>query len=375
MKENVIMKKASYLFMQINKEPKSTEYQKELAVENISETSVEMDSGVDADLDELDLFDEGLYDNKEPEQIANEIRMAKENEEYNKLNMFGENVYSDKGSDTSDNSIKYPEVLADKEFRVSRKEALTSVEVKSPFIVGKKNSKKAAIEEDDVVYKTIPKISFREGRRAKVIGYVRADKRIKRKRVREKNVIGMLNYDFPVYKKEGFNRDLVGYIKTESDNSDFDSYIKVSKSNIGMKLLILLLVIGLGIGISQIKLPEGWNFENMTLFLTEQNIIRNNINVNIVHDEVMVVGEHGNTFTMQIAGDDNISVEFIGMCGNQELFRTTQYNIDKVAESDIFSGIDIKNIANESNCVLITNVYKAGKYVGKLESQFKVIIE
>ena len=28
MKENVIMKKASYLFMQINKEPKSTEYQK-----------------------------------------------------------------------------------------------------------------------------------------------------------------------------------------------------------------------------------------------------------------------------------------------------------------------------------------------------------
>ena len=278
MKENVIMKKASYLFMQINKEPKSTEYQKELAVENIAETSVEMDSGVDADLDELDLFDEGLYDNKEPEQIANEIRMAKENEEYNKLNMFGDNVYSDKGSYNSDNSIKYPEVLADKEFRVSRKEALTSVEVKSPFIVGKKNSKKAAIEEDDVVYKTIPKISFREGRRAKVIGYVRVDKRIKRKRVREKNVIGMLNYDFPVYKKEGFNRDLVGYIKTESDNSDFDSYIKVSKSNIGVKLLILLLVIGLGIGISQIKLPEGWNFENMTLFLTEQNIIRNNIN-------------------------------------------------------------------------------------------------
>lgn len=372
----MVMRKISYLFMQINKEPKVTEYQKQQVADLIIKENNETDNyvGVDADLEDMDLFDEGIYDNKEPEQIAEEIKIAKENEEFNKLNMFGESVY-DETVDTTDHIIKYPEVIVDKEFRVSRKEALTSVEIKSPFVVGKKNSKKTCIEDDDVLYKTVPKISFREGRRAKVIGYVRADKKVKKRKVHEKNIIGMLNYEFPVYKKEGFNRDLVGYIKSESDNLEYDTYIKVSKSNLGKKIMIFILMILLAFGISRIKLPEGWDFENMTLFLTEQNIIHSNINVSLVHDEVMIVDDTGVQFNIQLSGEEDLEAEFIIQDGDTVLCQSNHIPIEEAGNNTNWICITNKGDKGKYNCTMITKIYKADKYIGELKSEFELRIK
>ena len=163
----------------------------------------------------------------------------------------------------------------DYNYRVSLKQARTMTEEKRPFIVYKLGTKKE-VENIDAIYHTALKMKI-EDKSIQRLGFLMTDKKektIKLRKGNKKKFRGVIDEEFPIYKKRPFNTKKVGYIKLAESTPYKDIYVEVVEKQ-GYKWLLALFIIICSIGLF-LKFGDtgDWqiNWEKLTAFKTEEVI-------------------------------------------------------------------------------------------------------
>jgi len=346
------MKRAFYLFMQGMKVKKGSKRKKLKDSKMVVEQNI---TGHEETVGPVDMFDDDLYG-------QNDFRAE----------MFTDNFYNEYDKEVNNKENDTNVLTVDKDFRVSRKEALTSIETKSPFIVGKMNGKKACIEEDDIIYKTVSKLSYKENHNIRLVGHMEVFKAPRSKRVSEKDIeksLGIINDEYLVSKRKGFNQSKIGYLKLENDNSGYDKYIQINRSKGLRPILGFIIICGLILLVSKVELPEGWNFDNLTLYQVQERIEKQDISVEVLHDESVAVLDGKAAMQFQTISEKELGIEIVISCNGKEIYRSARMSTSEYEDTGSLEFVVEGYRAGEYNCSLICEVYRANKFIGKLESE------
>lgn len=358
------MKKAKYLFLKTIKlkEKKKPVKKAKAAANKIETNAVEMNNT--PEIGESSIFSDDDYDYDSDNAFSN--------------SMFADDDYEEVDSDINGSSQELQQLSFDYSWQVSKKEALVSIEAKSPFIVGKLDSTKAKIEETDRVYRTIPKIKYTDNRRARRIGYIEVTDKVKTQRVnmnRSKNIVGIVNDSYIITKKKGINQRKIGYIKLNDDNSGIDKYVEVTKSKGLEGMLVWLVLIDLILILMNARLPENWNFDwkNLTLYKTEeQTEYRDNI-VRIEHnaEPILKDGQLGLDLTSSGSTETDGKIQFILKIVDVASGETI-YESEMLEAGASLQSVEISKEyeVGEYECNIVCDTYRASLYIGTVESDF-----
>ena len=357
------MKKAKYMFMKYIKVKAPKEKKKKVKKDKVVSNPINV---VESGNEPMDWFDNSLYENDGG-------------------GMFDDSFY-DEFYTSSNNSFidDLDEIFISEDYKVSKKEALTSIEAKTPFIVEKVDGKKPRIDEYDNVYKTVSKIKHSDGQRARRVGYMRVADKIERQPIlfmREKNILGVFHGKCIITKKKGFNQSKIGYVKLESNGMEIDRYVEITKSKGIRPLMMWLLVLGLVFLLKDVKMPENWNFDwkNLRLYKTEEYTEYKESIVEINHN-------------MQGTLTDGILKLNMTSKGNEDTDGLILYNVkildvgsnDILYESGLLEKVDIQEIeisknyeVGEFECKIICDTYRDSKlkFIGTVESDFILVVE
>lgn len=376
------MKKVKYLFM---KTVKVKEYMKE--VEDIPKKSKTVIMERDEKGEKVDAitagggswFDDDFYDNVQEPQPT-------QNEDISNLDIIPDCLYEDNVKRkvyvrSTDNLEK---MTVDDSYRVTKREALTSIEAKTPFIVGKIDGKKLRIDENDIVYKTIPKMQHQDGKRAMRIGYIQVSDKLKCRHLKlenNENIVGLLHDDYIITKKKGFNQEKIGYIKLKDDDSGIDKYVEVTKGKGARDLLMWLLLIAIIILLSNFKLPEDWHFDwkNLKLYKTEEQIENKESIVKISHNakavlvDSMIQLDLTSETESEADGELLFTLKIIDSSSGESVFESELLEAgSSVAEIKLDKAYSNGEYGMTIECI----TYKNNKfnYVGTVESSFIMVV-
>lgn len=359
------MKKAKYLFL---KNIKLKEKKK--AVKKDKEPANKIETNVVEMSNTPEMGDTSIFSDDDYEYDADSTFNS---------SMFNDNDYEE--TDSVDTMSEIQQFSFDYDWQVSKKEALVSIEAKSPFVVGKIGNSKAKIEETDRVYRTIPKIKYTDNKRARRIGYVEVTDKVKVQRVnpsKSKNIVGIVSDDYLITKKKGFNQRKIGYIKLKDDDSGIDKYVEITKSKGLEGVLIWLILIDLILLLMNVRLPENWNFDwkNLTLYKTEeQTEYRDNI-VRIEHnaEPILKDGQLGLDLTSSGSTETDGKIQFIlkivDVVSGEVIYQSEMLEAGTAIQTvEISKEYEV----GEFECKIVCDTYRDSLYIGTVESVFIII--
>ena len=373
------MKKVKYLFM---KKVKIKEYKREVKENNYNPAAIASLSlggySENAESENISIFDDDYYDSddsKDKKEVCVDDN-----------SMFNDGYYEKSENDKiiiEKSSDNLKQLTFDSTYRVSKREALTSIEAKTPFIVGKNKSKKPKIEEYDAVYKTIPKIKHSDKKGARRVGYLQVSDKVRKQHIniaKSKNVIGIVNDDYCITKKKGFYQRKIGYVKLQDDNSGKDKYVEVTKSKGIEFLLILLILVGIGLLIKNCDLPDEWHFnlKNLSLYKTEKQVEYEEHMLTVHHDAspVMKDGVLELNLVSEKSGDADGDLEYIVKIIDN-MSDETIFESEKLKEGEGLQSVpvDKKYEVGEYHCDILCDAYKGLIYLGTVESDMVMIVK
>lgn len=348
-----------------------------------------------------DYFTDDFYDSYEIENIQKQLDNSSSEEEVcteeETKDLFSDDLYTSTEKEKTASSFSKPVVSKNTDglkeysfassYRVTRKEALTSIEAKSPFVVMKIMDKKAKISEDDGVYRTIPKIKHSDRKKALRIGYVEVTKKPTLSNMNPLSSIvkGIVNDEYLITSKRKFNTKKIGYIKiTPSIPTEIESlteeYVEVRESRgvtpfLTAALLTALIVTLLPSGLDKLK-ENNWHFNpsNLRIYKTESTIDYTESTVTIYHSANPILKDNILPINITSEKKDGLSYEVEikeGLTGN------TLYKSEKIESGDGIAEIEIssENLSlaediNSEDCLLECKTYRGNKYIGSVESTF-----
>lgn len=362
----------------------------------VSEPSISSPTEQSKAFEETDYFTDDFYDSLEIEEIQKQLDKDNYSEEScteeETKDLFSDDIYAssekEKASSkkvVSKNTDGLKEYSFATSYRVTRKEALTSIEAKSPFVVMKIMDKKAKISEDDGVYRTIPKIKHSDRKKALRVGYVEVSKKPTLSKMNPLSSIvkGVVNDEYLITSKRKFNTKKVGYIKiTPSINTDTigsltEEYVEIRESRgvtpfLTAALLTALIVTLLPSGLDKLK-ENNWHFDpsNLRIYKTESTIDYTESTVTIYHSANPILKDNILPINITSEKKDGLSYEVEikeGLTGN------TLYKSEKIESGDGIAEIEINSedlsIAEDVDCLLECKTYRGNKYIGSVESTF-----
>lgn len=332
---------------------------------------------VSADLSSL--FDDDFYGNAPKRQTT-------QNKDNDDLDIYSDSLYEDvKRKIYVRSTDNLERMTVDTSYRVTKREALTSIEAKTPFIVGKIDGKKLRIDENDIIYKTIPKMQHQDRKRAMRIGYIQVSDKLKCRHLKlenNENIVGLLHDDYIITKKKGFNQEKIGYIKLKDDDSGIDKYVEVTKGKGARDLFKWLLLISIIIILSNFKLPEDWHFDwkNLKLYKTEEQVEDKESIVEISHNAKAALVD--NKIQLDLAskaesdtnGELLFTLKIIDNSSGESVFESALLEAgSSVAEIQL----DKTYSNGEYDMVIECITYKNNKfnYIGTVESSFIMTVK
>lgn len=349
-----------------------------------------------------DYFTDDFYDSYEIENIQKQLEDSSSEEEIcteeEVKSLFSDDLYTSTEKEKTASSFSKPVVSKNTDglkeysfassYRVTRKEALTSIEAKSPFVVMKIMDKKAKISEDDGVYRTIPKIKHSDRKKALRIGYVEVTKKPTLSNMNPLSSIvkGVVNDEYLITSKRKFNTKKIGYIKiTPSINTDTiesltEEYVEVRESRgvtpfLTAALLTALIVTLLPSGLNKLK-ENNWHFNpsNLRIYKTESTIDYTESTVTIYHSANPILKDNILPINITSEKKDGLSYEVEikeGLTG-RTLYKSEKIESgDGIAEIEISSeNLSIAEDINSEDCLLECKTYRGNKYIGSVESTF-----
>lgn len=362
----------------------------------VSEPSISSPTEQSKAFEETDYFTDDFYDSYEIEEIQKQLDKDDYSEEScteeETKDLFSDDIYASSEKEESSskkvvskNTDGLKEYSFATSYRVTRKEALTSIEAKSPFVVMKIMDKKAKISEDDGVYRTIPKIKHSDRKKALRVGYVEVSKKPTLSKMNPLSSIvkGVVNDEYLITSKRKFNTKKIGYIKiTPSINTDTkesltEEYVEVRESR-GVKpfltaaLLTALIVTLLPSGLDKLK-ENNWHFNpsNLRIYKTESTIDYTESTVTIYHSANPILKDNILPINITSEKKDGLSYE---VEIKEELTGNTLYKSEKIESGDGIAEIEINSedlsIAEDEDCLLECKTYRGNKYIGSVESTF-----
>lgn len=336
-----------------------------------------------------DFFSSDIYNGSEPENI----------EEKNDINeFFSDDMYNHKQKNTVTvkNTDGIESYRVAQEFKVTRKEALTSIEAKTPFIVGKLSDNKNKITEGDIVYKTIAKM---KGHKIRRVGYLEVTSKVKKSSLKLtsiKDLVCLLDNYYPVRRKRKFNHKKVGYIKLGSlsesfDNKqvdDVDKYIEVTQSE-GIKpiirfFIIILLLVGLK-SLCDIGRENGWNIDNLTLYKTEEIVQYKTNIVEISHSENPILHDGKLSINIESSAKNEDDGELyykikIQDTNSKDMLYESDYMVAGSKLNEIILDAEIVKkytVDNKYRCVIIADTFKGDNksFIGTMKSNFEMRVK
>ena len=362
----------------------------------VSEPSISSPTEQSEAFEETDYFTDDFYDSLEIEEIQKQLDKDDYSEEScteeETKDLFSDDIYAssekEKASSkkvVSKNTDGLKEYSFATSYRVTRKEALTSIEAKSPFVVMKIMDKKAKISEDDGVYRTIPKIKHSDRKKALRVGYVEVSKKPTLSKMNPLSSIvkGVVNDEYLITSKRKFNTKKIGYIKiTPSINTDTiesltEEYVEIRESRgvtpfLTAALLTALIVTLLPSGLDKLK-ENNWHFDpsNLRIYKTESTIDYTESTVTIYHSANPILKDNILPINITSEKKDGLNYEVEikeGLTGN------TLYKSEKIESGDGIAEIEINSedlsIAEDVDCLLECKTYRGNKYIGSVESTF-----
>lgn len=355
------------------------------------------------------MFDDAMYANNTPDEEENQysdfeyIKNKNKKDKPDKTKKFKSNsnelgtpsvlddsLYEQKRKIRLKNTDNLERLNIAGSFRVTRKEALTSIEAKTPFIVGKmedatkpnsKNKKpKPFIEEHDIVYRTIPKIRHSDNISARRVGYLQVADKPSYQHFnwkKTKHILGIINDEYIITKKKASNQRKIGYIKLAEDDSGIDKYVEVTKKKSTPFLLILFIMIGILLFMKNFDSIEDWHvdFSKFNVYKTEEQIEYNQRIVTINHNAEVKL-EDGQ-IKLNLMGNKGVATETEIMLKIKILDSSSK---EVLYESEILeAGKLIQYIPitkdyrqGEYTCEIICDSYNAetNGYIGTINSDF-----
>lgn len=264
----------------------------------------------------------------------------------------------------------------DYNYRVSLKQARTMTEEKRPFIVYKLGTKKE-VENIDAIYHTALKMKI-EDKSIQRLGFLMTDKKektIKLRKGNKKKFRGVIDEEFPIYKKRPFNTKKVGYIKLAESTPYKDIYVEVMEKQ-GYKWLLALFIIICSIGLF-LKFGDtgDWqiNWEKLTAFKTEEVIEQTEGQVKIGFNLSPTYRGSDGMIDLQIESEEVINITYkvkLFKADTKELL----YESDKMMTGDGVSEIyvDKELGTGDVECYIEFDTYKNGMYIGTLSSYLTI---
>lgn len=375
----------------------------ESSLENslVSEPSISSPTEQSKAFEEIDYFTDDFYDSYEIENIQKQLDKDDYSEEScteeEVKSLFSDDMYASSEKEKTASSFSKPVVSKNTDglkeysfassYRVTRKEALTSIEAKSPFVVMKIMDKKAKISEDDGVYRTIPKIKHSDRKKALRVGYVEVTKKPTLSNMNPLSSIvkGIVNDEYLITSKRKFNTKKIGYIKiTPSIPTEIESlteeYVEVRESRgvtpfLTAALLTALIVTLLPSGLDKLK-ENNWHFNpsNLRIYKTESTIDYTESTVTIYHSANPILKDSILPINITSEKKDGLSYEVEikeGLTG-RTLYKSEKIESgDGIAEIEISSeNLSIAEDVNSEDCLLECKTYRGNKYIGSVESTF-----
>lgn len=276
------------------------------------------------------------------------------------------------------NIDEFREYTFDYSHRVSLKQARTMTEDKRTFVVSKNGSKKE-VEDIDTIYHTDLKMKI-EDKSIQRLGFLIVDKKAKTVKLRSRNkrkFRGVIDGEYPIYKKKPFNSKKVGYIKLAESTAFKDLYVEVVEKRGYKWLLALLIVLGL-IGLF-LKFGnfEDWqiNWEKLTAFKTEEVIEQKESQINISFNPAPSYSVADGKINMQLESEavENVTYRVkLYVTDTKELL----FKSEKIKAGDGISEIYVdKDFDSGScDCYIECDTYKNGIYMGTMTSSLVINI-
>lgn len=252
---------------------------------------------------------------------------------------------------------------------VTHKEARTSIEEKRPFIVAKRGKKKSFAEDIDTIYKTLPKMKIAD-KNVQRIGFIVAEEKARSFKLKKKNkYAGVINEEFLISRRKGFNQKKVGYLQLMESTASKDLYVEVT-TNRGYKwLAILIIIISLLGAFIALKDWDGWHLakKGLTLYKTEEIIEYKESALNISLNATPVLKD-GNV-NINLSSEQAEGITFIArlyLVDTEELiYESKEMQAGEgVAKIEISTELEV----GEHKCNLVCESYKNGNYLGTVES-------
>lgn len=333
-------------------------------VENVVLTSDEKgNTGVDMFV--------GWYDDYESNSVQQEIEDIKESTGFDASDYEG---YKNEHSSTVEKIIKNTDGFKpynfDYKFKVSAKQARTSIEEKRPFIVSKLGTKRGIVEDIDNIYHTSPKMKITD-KSVQRIGFVIADKQMKQFTLKDKKkgkYKGVIDDGYLILKKKPFNTRKIGYIKLQESTQQKDLYVEVVQNRGYKWLAALLIILGLAGLFIYTRDYTDWHFnmDGLTVYKTQEVIEYQESELVISLNGTPVLKDGKVNFNLSSEPADGITYIARLYDENNNLI----YESEEINAGSGLSRIELQGelAVGEHECTLICESYRNGNYLGTVES-------
>lgn len=267
------------------------------------------------------------------------------------------------------------------------KEARTSIEEHRAFIVAKRGNKRRNVEDIDTIYRTLPKMRIEDNKQSQRIGFIIAEDRSKKAKVKDvkenqklyekqfKKFKGIINDEFPIYRRKPFNYKKVGYLKLGESTNSSNLYVEVIK-NRGIKwMLYIILIIALLIMFISTRNIDtsGWKFNprNLTLYKTAEQVVNQDTDINFEFNSEPKIKD--NKIYINLSSDKKEGVTYI-----LKIYDSENNCVYESKEKKSGEGIE-KIILNKKfkkgkhELLIVCETYKNKKYLGSVESEMQLI--
>lgn len=339
-------------------------------------------------------------------------------------NYYDDSLYNDNESSEYKNTDLYIKYNIESEMLVTAKEARTTTDKKTKFIVSKDEAylednkkhfkkSKSIITEADNIYKLSSKMrksGFAQQYLSKPIeriGFIEvsdnatdimSSKQLEKK-TKQNKILGMLEDNKPILKTKPFNTRKIGYLPVELSemqhhmckdnylNADIKTqqFVEVVEKRDKKWIAAILLIMFIIIAVLKTVDTEGWKFNlsNLTIFKTEEqtNTEEDNLQLSFNVSPTLITTEETGRYRL------NINL-YSQQTESEITYKATLYtsnNTEIWSRSNILTGETIEEIevtlpqtaSNQETipCELKATIYKEGRYIGEIKSSLTINIE
>lgn len=326
---------------------------------------------------EVDLFN-GWYDDYNDPSVIEEYKEMNEKTGFNGFDYEDEiNQHKSKVEVIISNIDGFRKYNINSDCIVSHKEARTSIEETRPFIVAKRGKKLGIAEEIDTIYRSLPKMKI-TNKSCQRIGFVQADERAKtfelKNRTKDK-FRGILNDEFMIAKKKGFNQKKIGYIPLKESTATKDLYVEVTTDRGYKWLAVILIILCILVGVISFGGLSDWNFDTrgLTLYKTAETVDYKASEIAISLNATPVLRD--GMININLTSEKQEGIDFIAYLYDEN--DTLLYESDRLHAGDSISKIQIYNDISlgRHNCKIICESYRADNYLGTIKSDIVLEVE